>query len=262
MTLNPSVSDSQNRASNKPWRIPLIQQPMVLSRHCIPILLFFFSIGNALAQGDYVLVRFQPHWYNSPVNINQQMAQGKGFESLRISMLRFYISDVTFLDDNRIQLKDPHQAHLIDVFDSTRNQVKIDSHHPEGFSALCFTLGLDSILNTSGILEGDLDPVEGMYWTWQSGFIHFKLEGDFTVHDAEERHFEYHLGGYRSPHETSRQVCLRSVRPKKNWNIALALERFLEPTVMSENPRLMSPGPDAVRLIERAASLFEVIDEP
>ena len=25
--------------------------------------------------------------------------------------------------------------------------------------------------------SGDLDPLKGMYWTWQSGYINFKIEG-------------------------------------------------------------------------------------
>ena len=38
-------------------------------------------------------------------------------------------------------------------------------------------LGVDSVLNYNGVHEGALDPINGMYWTWQTGYIHCKLEG-------------------------------------------------------------------------------------
>lgn len=247
---------------NKPRQVLLIQLPMVQPRVCILILLFVFSNANAIGQGSYLTVRFQPYWLDKPINVNQQFSAGKGLDSLRFSTLRFYISGLTSMNDSQTQLNDPDKAHLIDVFDTSRNHVAIDALSSDGATKFCFTLGLDSVLNTSGILDGDLDPVEGMYWTWQSGFIHFKLEGDFSVRDTEARRFEYHIGGYRLPYTTSRKVCLQSDRTRKDWNIVLALDQFLDPALVLEKPRLMSPGPDAVRLIERAASLFEVIDEP
>lgn len=228
----------------------------------LPVLFIILSGGNALAQGGHQTVRFHAQWLGKPVKDNQLIHAGNGFDFLRISTLRFYVSGCAFLNLNDSCSKDPHQAHLIDVFDSTRNHVAIDVPTNDGTPALCFTLGLDSVLNTSGILAGDLDPVEGMYWTWQSGFIHFKLEGECSLSGGEDRRFEYHLGGYRTPFATTKEVCMQSELPKQRWEIVIHLDRFLHPALVLDKPRLMSPGADARRLFERAVSTFEPIDSP
>lgn len=235
---------------------------MILSKYSIPVLLFVFSIGTSSAQGGQFKFRFCPKWVKNPVGITQQFATGMGRDSMRITALRFYVSGLTFPNENQMQPENLNQAYLIDVFDTNRNQVTLDLPFADGVTTFCFTFGLDSMLNTSGIGEGDLDPVEGMYWTWQSGFIHFKIEGDYSMGEGPKQRFEYHLGGYRSPYSTARQVCLHSEKPTKDWNIALELDRFLDPALVSVKPRVMSPGPDAVRLIERGASAFKRIGEP
>ncbi|MBS4042364.1 MAG: hypothetical protein KGZ59_00925, partial [Chitinophagaceae bacterium] len=42
---------------------------------------------------------------------------------------------------------------------------------------LIFDIGVDSILNTTGIQTGILDPALGMFWTWRTGYIMAKLHG-------------------------------------------------------------------------------------
>jgi hypothetical protein len=68
--------------------------------------------------------------------------------------------------------------------------------------------GVDSITNLTGRFSGSLDPSNGMYWTWQNGFIHLKLEGNGNLVSTPKHMFQFHLGGYSYPNNCVGQVDL------------------------------------------------------
>ncbi len=69
---------------------------------------------------------------------------------------------------------------------------------PEGeYKTLTFTLGVDSLRNTKDISQrtGVLDPTGAgadMYWSWNSGYIFFKMEG--TSPASMMGDYMYHVG--------------------------------------------------------------------
>jgi len=69
-------------------------------------------------------------------------------------------------------------------------------------------IGTDSITNVSGALDGDLDPIKGMYWAWNSGCINFKLEGTRVI-SGKKTPFEYHIGGYNGPQATAMKKSIK-----------------------------------------------------
>jgi hypothetical protein len=48
--------------------------------------------------------------------------------------------------------------------------------------------------NHSGNQEGDLDPVNGMIWTWSTGYIFYKHEGTFVDTSGNSMPLLYHFG--------------------------------------------------------------------
>ena len=69
-------------------------------------------------------------------------------------------------------------------------------------------IGVDSIHNCSGAQSGALDPVNGMFWTWSTGYIFLKLEGHADASASSGHIFEYHIGGYAAPNNCIRRVTL------------------------------------------------------
>lgn len=112
-----------------------------------------------------------------------------GDSLLTITALKFYLT----LKDEKGQA----QVKLIDWSDRNTHQITV-------LAQTTVFLGTDSLTNVSGILEGDLDPIHGMYWSWNSGYINFKLEGYWS--NEPQQKFEYHIGGYRSPFSTFRKI--------------------------------------------------------
>jgi hypothetical protein len=137
--------------------------------------------------------------------------------------------------------------HLIDLSEGS-SKLTISPECPGEFNRIVFNLGIDSLVNVSGAMGGDLDPVRGMYWTWQSGYINFKLETDSPAG-------RYHIGGYRRPYDSLRKVDLSLPEGVKNI-ISFDVGRFLSSVPDSVPSDVMSPGTHACLLADRIAAAF------
>ena len=120
-------------------------------------------------------------------------------------------------------------------------------------------MGIDSLTNVSGAMGGDLDPTKGMYWTWQNGYINFKLEGFNAVCNTRNHFFQYHLGGYQSPFATVQTLVLPLKSKAKEVVVDVAIDKFLEEIDMSKTAEIMSPGAVAVELSKKLKGIFSVI---
>ena len=127
-------------------------------------------------------------------------------EEYTIKTFKYYISNISLktAEGKTIQLKG---SHLIDEADSISKVVFIQVPKAK-FRQLSFLVGVDSIYNVSGTQTGDLDPLKGMFWTWNSGYIMAKLEASSPSSSAVNNKVEYHIGGYKASQKTSRKVVL------------------------------------------------------
>ena len=90
-----------------------------------------------------------------------------------------------------------------------------------------------------------------MYWTWQSGYINFKLEGTSSLCPARKNKFYWHIGGYSPPYNTLRQVSL-----KTNGKVSIQLDKLFEEIDISEEYQIMSPNDNAVQIADKLVFLF------
>lgn len=162
-----------------------------------------------------------------------------------IQSLKFYISNLSFLDSNETLFQPKKQFYLIDFEQPSIDA--IDIQLPENFSPkkMNFAIGIDSTTNASGAMGGVLDPTKGMYWTWQSGYIHFKLESsDLT----------YHIGGYLPPYSTIQHFSF--LINDKNPVIVIDVDSFILLTSTEKKKHIMSPGEEASRIAHYFQQLF------
>ena len=113
------------------------------------------------------------------------------------------------------------------------------------------------MVNVSGALGGDLDPSNGMYWAWQSGYINFKIEGKYKSLNGKEKPFQYHLGGYLYPYLNIQTVFL-NVQTSKSINIKLDIEKILLDVNIASQKNIMSPCKEAVILSKKVSNGFLV----
>jgi len=110
-----------------------------------------------------------------------------------VDMLKYYVSNF------RLVKADGSEQHfknyeLIDASKPESLSFTLDSVLNGEFTSVKFMIGVDSSRNHSGAQDGDLDPVHGMLWTWSTGYIFYKHEGNFITNTGDTSTVVLHLG--------------------------------------------------------------------
>jgi hypothetical protein len=199
----------------------------------------------------------RPVFGQETLQLNRRYSLGN--EWIEFSSLRFYLGNVRVYSGNKV-LKESIRWRLIDL--ENPESMKIRSI-PAVFDAIDFELGIDSATNVSGLLDGVLDPIHGMYWAWNSGYINFKIEGHSSLVKTADQLFEFHIGGYLPPFETLQQIRLKSYKNIDNQYIAIDVESLLSIIDISHMHNIMTPGKAAYDLAKSLPQLFYLreIDE-
>lgn len=184
----------------------------------------------------------------------------KKADGLTLQTLRFYLSNFVFLKNGKIVFEEKDSYHLLDL--DTENSLLLTFKGSENldFDQIQFKLGIDSLTHTSGAMGGDLDPTKGMFWTWQSGYVNFKVEGVFEKCPSRNHEFQFHLGGYLAPYQTVQQVQL-SVPKGGNLHLQLDLAPFFEKIDWAKKYSIMSPCKEAVAAAQILAQSFSINGE-
>lgn len=220
---------------------------------CLPFLLPPFLFAQKAERACRLVVE--------PVLNGQMLAiDGAGLppDSLVLHQLRFYLGHFTFYK-NHTMVREEHAYHLLDLEDPAT--LHLDFQLPGNilFDSLAFNLGIDSLTTASGAMGGDLDPTKGMFWTWQSGYVHFKMEGFSKKCPARNGEFQFHLGGYLPPYATARRVGLKlKTAGNGTQHLTLELAPFFEQADWPNRHNVMSPGAEAVRLSRILATSFGI----
>jgi hypothetical protein len=168
-------------------------------------------------------------------------------KALQVQNLKAYIGNLKAVKNSGALVGFDATYHLVDYNNPASLQWKfIVNEIPE---QLQFNLGVDSLTNAEGVHGGALDPSNGMYWSWQSGYIQFKFEGNWNG-----KEYSLHLGGFESANFSSREhrhpitprIALPSVNTKaavKSTTLYIDLKPFLDFATSNEINKLMSPTP-------------------
>ncbi|MFT4699199.1 MAG: hypothetical protein ACI9SJ_002363 [Flavobacteriaceae bacterium] len=224
----------------------------------IYILLFVFNFFSVIAQEREVNLHFDTTIENTSLRLNKSYYLPSLQDSIQIETFKFYISEVQLLLDETIveSLKKKH--FLIDLEKKNSNRIKTDIISNKDFNKIKFHIGIDSLTNVSGAFGEDLDPTNGMYWTWQSGYINLKIEGKSDVFQTRKNQFQFHIGGYQEPANTLQTVILDIVN-EENITINVTLDEFFSELNPKVNHTVMSPNNEAVELSTLFSSVFSII---
>lgn len=176
-------------------------------------------------------------------------------DSIQITTFKFYISNLTYYYQNSIVFKNSSLFRLIDLSEDTivRMISQIPSHLL--IDKLSFDIGIDSNINRLGVQEAELDPTNGMYWSWQSGYINFKLEGTSPKCNTRKNRFQFHIGGFL-PNQYALQTIIIDNPNKVNTKIDVNLLNFIQRINLKEEPSVMIPGIRAVEISKIFQEVF------
>jgi len=194
-------------------------------------------------------------------------------EPYTVSNFKFYLCQVDLLntDSGKSYRLNKDEYFLVNFGDRNTTRIFLKAV-PSTYNRIAFTIGVDSIRNVSGAQAGALDPANGMFWTWNTGYIMAKLEGHSSVSNQPNQVFEYHIGGFSGSDNVVQKVSL--VFPL-NAAIVFGSDRGTlmtiaananawfsgsNPTSIASTPVCTTPGVLAKKIASNYANMFEVLN--
>lgn len=199
------------------------------------VTLFSISFFSSYISGQSY-IKIEPTFESKPLILDSTYS-----DQTRITSLRFYIGNIKLMKDTQIVFEQPSYQLMDAKFPET---LKI-TVPKVSFNKIAFSLGIDSLTNNQGALTDDLDPQNGMYWTWQSGYINFKLEGE------KVQPFTFHIGGHLKPFNAHRSI----ISTLSCNTIYLSIDSILRKT-LTVSSKIMSPSKDAMRFANLLSTSF------
>ncbi len=189
-------------------------------------------------------------------------------EPFTVSAFKFYIHGIEMIntDSGRVFRISANKYFLVDFSDSTTTTLKL-TILPYLYNRISFVIGVDSARNVSGAQTDALDPANGMFWTWNTGYIMAKLEGNAPGRGA----FEYHIGGFKEPDNVLKKPTLLfpfgqtiDLKPEKSTEIVVTANIsswFYNPHDLRFRDNLVctTPGPLARQISENYSKMFTVV---
>ncbi len=151
-----------------------------------------------------IVLEFDNVMGNSNFNLNSTYQNTVG-EDFQVDLLQYYVSNIKLKDDKGKEYVVPQDESyfLIKEADVASQKAKINNVPAGNYVEMTFTLGVDSLRNTTdisqrtGVLDIGVEGMgKGMYWSWNSGYIFFKMEGTSPTINSADRKFRYHIGGF------------------------------------------------------------------
>jgi hypothetical protein len=107
--------------------------------------------------------------------------------------LKYFVTNAVLVQHDGTEYK-LNNYDLIDEFDkekfSTIEAGNIPGAH---YTKLKFYVGLDKKRNHEGAQDGDLDPLYNMIWSWNTGYIFLKHEGQLITPTNDTVVMQYHI---------------------------------------------------------------------
>ena len=155
--------------------------------------------GNVELQFDH---KWGMNW--APFSMNTEMTHPATGEKMTFTTLNYYVSNVKLKKQDGSWWTQPDSYHLVKITDAnTAQKVRLEDVPLGKYTAIEYTIGVDSTRNVSGAQTGALSPSNGMFWSWLTGYIFVKAEGSSPDSGAANGQFKYHLGGFRDENNTN-----------------------------------------------------------
>lgn len=219
------------------------------------LIAFLGSSIFCFSQTELISIQFNPTYNSLPIELGKKYPYKN--DSIEIATLKFYISGIRLYQENELVDEFIKKHFLIDIENPQSLILTQANKKNKKFNHIHFSIGVDSINNTAGALGEDLDPTNGMYWTWQSGYINFKLEGNSKLCPSRKNQFTFHIGGYQYPNNTIQQLDLK-IGNENKIDIDLNIAQLLNQIKLNELYEVMSPNEKAMKMAKKIKAAFSV----
>lgn len=177
----------------------------------------------ARAQTNSVQIQLSHFVANNRLILDSGVYSNSLGQEFKITKFKYYISNICLYNKNGERFFTT-QSFLIDEDNTKSKNLVLEQVARGTYTAIEFIIGVDSLHNCSGAQSGALDPANAMFWAWNTGYIFLKLEGTSSHSKSPGHFFEYHVGGYKQPSNSIRQVKLQDFVIESNQNPLITLK--------------------------------------
>jgi len=203
----------------------------------------------------------------TPLVFNTETYQNAAGEDYTITKFKYYISNVKLKKADGSSYSVPESYYLIDA-SSSADQLITLSNVPAGtYTGMSYIIGVDSTRNVSGAQTGALDEANGMFWSWNSGYIFMMFEGTSPQSTATDHVLQYHVGGFRNSTNTNalRTVNLSfgssTLRVTKvgipQVHIMVEASKVAKNRSFATTPTVHMPGATAISIADDYVNMFK-----
>ena len=203
-----------------------------------------------------------------PMELNTAGYTNPFAEEYTISKFKYYISNIALAFSDGV-FKEIDSYHLIDESNtgslSFSFLTNVNTYH-----SFLFMLGVDSIKNVSGAQTGPLDPLNDMFWTWNSGYVMAKMEGNSPQSKVVNKKVEFHVGGFSGPNNVLKKLMLNfpagivlDIKEGRTSEIVIEADfdkwwQGPNDLKITDNPVCTTPGELAKKMADNYSKMFTI----
>lgn len=160
----------------------------------------------SLPAGKGTLVFNISHYVNdAQLELDTATYTNKLGQQFNVTKFKYYIGNIVLRGADGSDYPLPGY-YLVNEEDPQTKHIEWADAPAGEYSSISFIIGVDSAHNVTGLQSGALDPVNAMFWTWNTGYVFLKLEGTSPVSKSPGHIIEYHIGGFKEPVNNIRRV--------------------------------------------------------
>ncbi|MDR6943763.1 MbnP family protein [Mucilaginibacter pocheonensis] len=158
-----------------------------------------YASAGIKADTGKVYLNFKNEVNGTPLKLNDTTAHysNANHDHFTVSTFKYYISNITLTTTDNKEVTIPNTYYLVNAADSSSLKQELKGVPTGKYKAISFLIGVDSTRNFGGAQSGCLDPANGMFWTWNSGYIFLMLEGNSPQSAAKFHKLTFHVGGIK-----------------------------------------------------------------
>ena len=133
--------------------------------------------GLLLSTVGKMELNFSHYFKNQPIVYGTQEYITQAKDTITFSGIEYRISNIQLKNKLNNTWTNIGTYNLYKGEDAFKYNIIINNVPAGLYESIRFNIGVDSIANSTGEQKGALDPALGMYWSWASGYIFYRLEG-------------------------------------------------------------------------------------
>ena len=160
------------------------------------------NVSPITKKGGTVILKIDNVIGNQDLEFDSPYTIASG-EKYTIKKLKYYLSNIQFVkSDGSITILPQDSSYfLVDESIPASMVFSLPQVEIGKYNAIRLMIGVDSARSMAPLekRKGVLDMSglgQDMYWTWNQGYIFFKMEGIYTDFSGKNDDYTYHIGGY------------------------------------------------------------------